>query len=210
MEQSNLKIPHISAVATKKKTDGRQMRQAAFIKAFPRQGFNVSRTSTAVGLDRSTFQKWIACDPEFAMQFDLAKQTMIDMWEEALYNKIVEDKDTTAIIFALKTLGKERGYVEGNRVSVVDKSPILTAVIDGIAGGTMTVFHGSLELTKAGIPLPETIKILLSRTETAEQTDKEISNADELDRRYLEAIQAVERQIECLPERRQQVEALKA
>lgn len=63
------------------------------------------------GVSRVTFYKYRKDDPEFAEQVQDIMEVQIDVAESALLKKI-RDKDLTAIIFYLKTKGKERGYIE--------------------------------------------------------------------------------------------------
>lgn len=187
----------------------KKLRQTAFIKAFPVHNFNVARTCATLGFERQIFYDWQKNDPEFLAAMESSKNCKIDLWEEGLHNKIVEEKDTTAIIFGLKTLGKDRGYVEGNRVSVVDKSPVLLKVLDAITDGSMTADEAALALTKAAIPLPEIIRVMIGRQTAETSEEHESVTPEKLEMLYLDRIADIDRQLEMLPKRREQVEELK-
>jgi len=59
-----------------------------------------------------------------------ARNTLIDTAEQNLADK-VEEKDMTAIIFTLKTLGKSRGYVERSEFAGVPDQPLEVVVTWG-------------------------------------------------------------------------------
>lgn len=67
------------------------------------------------GIGRTTYYDWRKADPEFAAQADQiilnGREKLADLAENMLAKKVAEG-DTTSIIFALKTQGKRRGYVE--------------------------------------------------------------------------------------------------
>jgi hypothetical protein len=95
--------------------ESKQTRQTLWLKAFRAKLFNISAACRDIGIDRSTYYKWLD-DPEFTEAVHDAREEKIDFIESRLLNKIKEG-DTTAIIFALKTLAKSRGYVERREIS---------------------------------------------------------------------------------------------
>jgi hypothetical protein len=72
---------------------------------------NVTLACRNVGISRDTFYKWYKEDEAFKAKCSAIKETVIDFVESKLIERINE-KDTTSIIFYLKTQGKGRGYVE--------------------------------------------------------------------------------------------------
>lgn len=82
------------------------------ISVFRKSLANISITCKQCGITRKTFYEWLKNDAEFAAQItDIKENEVVDFVENALMKRI-QDGDTTAIIFACKTLGKKRGYVE--------------------------------------------------------------------------------------------------
>lgn len=71
----------------------------------------VTTACKTVGLDRTTFYRYLQDDPEFKASVDDIENVAIDFAESKLHKQI-EKGDTTATIFYLKTKGKKRGYVE--------------------------------------------------------------------------------------------------
>lgn len=69
------------------------------------------------GLSRQTFYRWCRDDPEFKERVDAINELQIDVAEASLLKKI-QSGDTTAIIFYLKTKGKDRGYSERREISI--------------------------------------------------------------------------------------------
>ena len=63
------------------------------------------------GINRSTYYKWRREDLEFATAADEVQEAQIDFVESKLM-KLINEGDTTATIFYLKTKGKKRGYSE--------------------------------------------------------------------------------------------------
>lgn len=70
-----------------------------------------------VGLSRQTFYRWCRDDLEFKERVDAINELQIDVAEASLLKKI-QKGDTTAIIFYLKTKGKDRGYSERREISI--------------------------------------------------------------------------------------------
>lgn len=69
------------------------------------------------GLSRQTFYRWCRDDPDFKDRVDAINELQIDVAEASLLKKI-QGGDTTAIIFYLKTKGKDRGYSERREISI--------------------------------------------------------------------------------------------
>lgn len=86
-----------------------------FIDMFKSSLCNISMTCKHLKLNRLTFYNWYNKDEEFRRYIEEAREERIDFIENALFKKIKEG-DTTAIIFACKTLGKKRGYVERSEI----------------------------------------------------------------------------------------------
>jgi hypothetical protein len=70
-----------------------------------------------VGIARSTYYLWLNNDEEFKNEIENIepKELFIDFVTSKLVEKINEG-DKTSIIFALKTIGKERGWVERQEI----------------------------------------------------------------------------------------------
>lgn len=99
------------------------------------------------GLSRETFYQYCKLDPDFASAVEDAKEQAIDYVEGKLYD-LIENEDTTATIFFLKTRGKHRGYSERIEHTGIDNAPIkievdfknssvdeLTKLIEGASKG---------------------------------------------------------------------------
>lgn len=69
------------------------------------------------GFSRQTYYRWCKEDPEFKARADDIGELQIDVAEASLLKKI-QNGDTAAIIFYLKTKGKDRGYSERREVVV--------------------------------------------------------------------------------------------
>ena len=69
------------------------------------------------GFSRQTFYRWYKEDPEFKARADDIGELQIDVAEASLLKKI-QNGDTAAIIFYLKTKGKDRGCSERREVVV--------------------------------------------------------------------------------------------
>lgn len=87
-----------------------QLKKAAVQALYENKG-NVSVACSAVSIGRTQFYQWKKEDEDFANAVDNVVEFAIDHVESALHRRI-DDGDTTAIIFYLKTIGKRRGYVE--------------------------------------------------------------------------------------------------
>ena len=64
-----------------------------------------------LGVDRSAVYSMMRRHPEVEQALIESREEMLDFAEGKLYQNIANN-DNTAIIFYLKTIGKNRGYVE--------------------------------------------------------------------------------------------------
>lgn len=93
----------------------KKAKQRAWVEAYKAYLFNVTEACKKIEINRSTFYKWLENDPDFAQAVQDAREEKIDFIEDQLLERI-SSGDTTAIIFALKTLAKHRGYVERSEI----------------------------------------------------------------------------------------------
>lgn len=89
------------------------LKKKTFIERYAETYGNVSASCELTGISRGTYYKWLNEDEEFRIILNEIEpeSKMIDFAENALIKRIAEG-DTTAIIFTLKTKGRERGYIE--------------------------------------------------------------------------------------------------
>jgi hypothetical protein len=71
----------------------------------------ISYACAAAGLSRQTFYDYYRIDPEFKRRYDELEVRNTDMVELALMKKI-QQGDTQAILFYLKTKGRKRGFMD--------------------------------------------------------------------------------------------------
>ena len=89
---------------------------------------NLSQTCEAANIGRRTFYYWRENDKDFDAACKDIEEALIDFTESKLIEKI-NDSDLTAIIFYLKTKGKDRGYVERTEQDV-KMNPFIEAMQD--------------------------------------------------------------------------------
>lgn len=82
---------------------------------FAKKGCNMSATADALNVSRATLYNWRNEDSELDSMMKDQEESLIDFSESKLMESIQEG-NLTAIIFHLKTKGKNRGYVEGQEI----------------------------------------------------------------------------------------------
>lgn len=91
--------------------------KAKMLKCLEKHLGNVSMAAMESGIHRGTHYDWMNDDPIYASAVRELKNVVIDFYEQALHDRINQGSDT-AIIFALKTQGKERGWQEKSELKV--------------------------------------------------------------------------------------------
>lgn len=92
-----------------------QQLKNALVQAMEKSLGVVTTACRNVGCDRSTFYEYYNNDEDFKNEIDSLKNVALDFAESQLHQKMKKG-DTTAIIFYLKTQGKDRGYVETRKI----------------------------------------------------------------------------------------------
>ncbi len=95
--------------------------------ALEKTGGLIKPAASRLGVARNTLYTWIQNSKELTDGLLSIRDGMVDMAEGALFKQVSED-NTTAIIFMLKTLGKERGYIE-HKQERVDDSKLTIEII---------------------------------------------------------------------------------
>lgn len=88
-------------------------------KVYEKKGANISATCLALNIDRTTFYNRRKAHKDLDEKLSAVEEGLVDFAESKLVQAIGES-NLTAIIFYLKTKGKNRGYVEKieNEVSI--------------------------------------------------------------------------------------------
>tara|TARA_Y100000593_G_scaffold12383_1_gene22703 strand:- start:5495 stop:5848 length:354 start_codon:yes stop_codon:yes gene_type:complete len=93
------------------------IKKEAVLQALEKSLGIVTTAVKSVGIARSTFYKWINEDEDFAKKVKDIENITLDFAESQLHKQI-QDGNTSATIFYLKTKGKKRGYVEKSELDL--------------------------------------------------------------------------------------------
>lgn len=104
------------------------LKKEAMIKALEKSLGVVTSACRSVGISRTTHYEWLQTDEEYNKAVQSLSDLALDFAESKLHS-LIQEGDTTATIFYLKTKGKQRGYIERQEVSTELKSINIT--IDG-------------------------------------------------------------------------------
>lgn len=91
-------------------------KKQALINALKKFHSNISASCEGANVDRTTYYKWYQNDPLFREKADDIRLQIDDNIETTAVSKCLNDRDTTMLIFMLKTRMKARGYVEKTEV----------------------------------------------------------------------------------------------
>ena len=100
-----------------------EQHKKALIDALTKSLGIVTTACKQFGGGRTTYYQWLREDPEFKKAVADVKEVALDFAESQLHKQIQEG-NTTATIFYLKTQGKARGYVERQEIEVAEKKPL--------------------------------------------------------------------------------------
>ena len=88
-----------------------------FLKALQSNLGNITQACKSANIGRQTYYDWIDDDVVFDEQCRNVEESLLDLAENRLLEKI-DKYDTTSIIFFLKTKGKKRGYNESTQIEI--------------------------------------------------------------------------------------------
>ena len=91
-------------------------RKEAFLKILEGQLGIISQAAKKMDLDRTTPYRWMKEDITFAEKVHEIQNLVLDFTESKLL-ELIRDGNPTAIIFMLKTKGKDRGYIERREIT---------------------------------------------------------------------------------------------
>ena len=99
----------------------------AMIEALEKSLGIVTTACKAVGIVRSTHYKWYSEDEEYKKAVNGVSDVVLDFAESQLHKQI-QNGNTTATIFYLKTKGKGRGYIEKNEIEIISDEIDLSGI----------------------------------------------------------------------------------
>tara|TARA_R100001510_G_scaffold57610_1_gene66424 strand:+ start:4138 stop:4488 length:351 start_codon:yes stop_codon:yes gene_type:complete len=102
----------------------RHIKKETIIKALESSLGVVTTACKKTDIPRSTFYKWLKEDDDFASKVKDIENVSLDFAESKLFEQI-QDNNTSATIFYLKTKGRKRGYWEKQQHDITtDDEPI--------------------------------------------------------------------------------------
>ena len=203
-QKGNKKEPADTGVNNGKSTDAMKARQGEFLKHLVQNQYNISVACQKTGIIRKTFYLWKENDPEFLDKYEETMEARIDEWERCLHKNILAGSETS-VIFGLKTKGKERGYNEKET-----QSAKVVKILEDVIAGTLTVREAAYKVNAMGLPLPEVLKIEMSKQEPEEPETPPAASEEDLDKKYEEGFARANGQREhFLPQRQAEVQELK-
>lgn len=75
----------------------------------------VTTACREVGISRTLHYNWMSDDPDYKKAVEDISDVALD-FAETMLHKNIQERDTTSIIFYLKTKGKRRGYIERQEI----------------------------------------------------------------------------------------------
>ena len=106
-----------------------QHTKKALIDALEKSLGVVTTACKIVGIDRTTFYRYLKDDQDFAKKVQEIENVTLDFVESQLHKQIKENS-TAATIFFLKTKGKKRGYVERQEIDHTTQGEAINSSID--------------------------------------------------------------------------------
>ena len=100
------------------------LQKNAMLQALEKSLGVVTTASVKANIDRTTHYRWLRTDKDYASKVEELRNIKLDFLESKLHEQVQND-NVTALIFALNTQGKSRGYVESQDISISqsDKKP---------------------------------------------------------------------------------------
>ena len=121
--------------AAANRTNRTSLKKKAFLDALVNNDGNVTKACDSSGIGRTTFYRWKDEDQDFAASVESVNESLLDTAESELH-KLIKKGNVTAIIFYLKTRGKERGYIErtetDSKVTVQDAEKLRNDILSGL------------------------------------------------------------------------------
>ena len=102
--------------------ESRHIKKESLLKALEQSLGVVTVACREANIPRSTYYKWLKEDQVFAEQVQDIENVALDFAESKLHNQI-DENNTSATIFYLKTKGKSRGYVERQEITGAEGMP---------------------------------------------------------------------------------------
>lgn len=90
-------------------------KKGIFLRALRETMGNITRACEKANIARGTYYLWMDNDLDFAQEVRNVEAECVDFAESKL-KSLINDGNPTAIIFYLKTKGKDRGYIEYKKV----------------------------------------------------------------------------------------------
>lgn len=90
---------------------------------------NIRRTAMDLDVDRTTIYNYLNKYPELITLRDEVRENAVDEAETILEEQAIDERNTTALIFFLKTRGAKRGYGSQVQVTGADNGPIKLEVV---------------------------------------------------------------------------------
>ena len=87
------------------------------IEAIQRRHGILSAVARDLGVSRRTVARWVVKYKELQDALKNAREAVVDLAEVKLFQQ-VQEGNMTAIIFLLKCLGKDRGYIDKQQVEI--------------------------------------------------------------------------------------------
>ena len=88
--------------------------QNIFITALIKNNYHITNTCKEVGINNSIYYKW-KNDPAFVAVLEKLRDQEVDVIEDS-FRDLIKERNPQAVIFGLKTRGKDRGYVERSEI----------------------------------------------------------------------------------------------
>lgn len=188
-------------------TSGKRVRQAAFLVVLKEQRiFNVRRACADAGISRTQFYDWLKKDKRFQVVVEDIIEGRKDDFEEDL-QKQSRAGDSRSTTFFLERKCRDRGY--GKETD----STKLAAILKRAKEGEISPLDAAYEVNMLGLPLPEVLRLQLSKNEPMKPPGDEEYRAptvEEIERRAQEALESVQKEKAVfLPLRREEVVDLK-
>lgn len=102
---------------SRKPSNGVKIHTDLIMQALKKTRGNIARAADIIGICRSTLHLRINAEPELKAFIEQSRERFLDDAEDVLQNKALSG-DTVSLLFALKTIGKKRGYDQDRDVMV--------------------------------------------------------------------------------------------